>query len=145
MTTSTCKSCSIDDKKKMNTDLYKEKFLKHFKKSKYRKNVSGSNFSSGKHNPSCGDSIEIEGTVTKDESGILKITDLGFQGSGCVISQATASMLMEHCIGKAVDEVLKMTKDDIIALLGIDLGPIRLKCALLSLHVLQSGLKELDV
>jgi len=145
MTTSTYKSCSIDDKEKMNTNLYKEEFLEHFKNSKYRRKVSGSDFSSGRHNPSCGDSVEVEGTVRKDKDGVLRITDLGFEGSGCVISQATASMLMEHCIGKSVDEVLKMTKDDIIAMLGIDLGPIRLKCALLSLHVLQSGLKELDV
>jgi nitrogen fixation NifU-like protein len=128
----------------MNTNLYKEEFLEHFKNSKYRKKVSGPNFSSGKHNPSCGDSIEVEGRVEKDRDGVLRIIDLGFEGSGCVISQATASILMEHCIGKSVDEVLQMTKDDILALLGLDLGPIRLKCALLSLNVLQSGLKEVN-
>jgi nitrogen fixation NifU-like protein len=143
MSINTCKSCNVDDKEKMNTNLYKEEFLKHFKHSKYRKKISGSDFSSGRHNPSCGDSIAIEGRVEKDKDNVLRIIDLGFEGSGCVISQASASMLMEHCIGKSVDEILNMTKDDMLKMLGLELGPVRLKCALLSLSVLQAGLKEL--
>jgi nitrogen fixation NifU-like protein len=67
------------------------------------------------------------------------ITDAGFSGHGCAISQASADLLMESIIGKNIEEVKKMTKQDILDLLGIELGPVRLKCALLSLTVVQAG------
>ena len=74
----------------------------------------------------------------------LERKKLVFSGSGCVISQATASMLTEHCIGKNVEEVLALTKDDILKLIGIELGPVRLKCALLALQALQQGIIEFE-
>lgn len=118
----------------MNDKLYQEELLEHYKHPYNKKTLTNPSFTTGKDNPSCGDRISIDGII-KDN----KITDLGFSGSGCVISQAAASMLMQHCIGKTVDEVLDLTKDNIIAMVGIQLGPNRLKCALLSLHVLQDG------
>ncbi len=143
MTSNSDNECNITANGKGNKNLYKEELMEHFKNPTNKKKIENPDFSSGKHNPSCGDSLEIEGKVEKDKQGVLRIKDLGFQGSGCVISLATASMFTEHCIGKTVDEVLKMTKDDITNLLGIELGPIRIKCALLSLTVLQNALSEL--
>ena len=72
-----------------------------------------------------------------NEQGI--ITEAAFSGHGCAISQASADILLESVVGKTVDEVKKLTKDDLLDLLGIELGPVRLKCALLSLKVLKAG------
>ena len=67
------------------------------------------------------------------------ITDARFDGHGCAISQASADLLIESIIGKSVEDVKAMRKQDILDMLGIDLGPVRLKCALLSLKVLKAG------
>jgi nitrogen fixation NifU-like protein len=68
-----------------------------------------------------------------------RITEVGFSGEGCAISQASASMLTEEILGKSLDEVKEISKEDILEMLGIQLGPVRLKCALLSLKVLKAG------
>ena len=122
----------------MDDKIYQEELLEHFKYPKNRKNILDPDFSSGEYNPSCGDKIAIEGKISSD--GV--IIDLGFSGSGCVISQATASMLTDSCIGKTIDQVLALSREDIIKIVGIQLGPTRMKCALLSLLVLQEGLKD---
>ena len=87
------------------------------------------------NSPWCGDHIQIDLRV--DGSGI--VTEAMFDGHGCAISQASADLLMESIIGKPVEEVKKLNKDSILELLGIELGPVRLKCALLSLKVLKAG------
>jgi len=73
-----------------------------------------------------------------DENKI--ITEAAFSGHGCAISQASADLLIENIIGKSLDNVKQMTKEDVLDLLGIELGPVRLKCALLSLKVLKGGI-----
>jgi len=75
------------------------------------------------------------------------IDRVAFSGKGCAISQAAASMLTEMIEGKTLDEAKKISKDDILEALGIEIGPVRMKCALLSLKVLKAGaygLKEED-
>ncbi|MGD9092057.1 MAG: iron-sulfur cluster assembly scaffold protein, partial [Anaerolineales bacterium] len=72
-----------------------------------------------------------------DESGA--VSEAVFDGHGCAISQASADLLMETIQGKQIEDVKKMKKEDILDLLGIELGPVRLKCALLSLKVLKAG------
>jgi nitrogen fixation NifU-like protein len=72
-----------------------------------------------------------------DENDI--VTEAAFSGQGCAISQASADLLMEMVVGKSLSEVKSLTKDDLLDLLGIELGPVRLKCALLSLKVLKAG------
>ncbi len=62
-----------------------------------------------------------------------------FSGHGCAISQASADLLMEKIQGKTLEEVKQLNKQDILDLLGIELSPVRLKCALLSLKVLKAG------
>ncbi len=80
-----------------------------------------------------------------DEAGIIR--EAAFNGHGCAISQASADLLVESVIGKNIDDVKKLNKQDILDMLGIELGPVRLKCALLSLKVIKAGvygLKEAD-
>ena len=67
------------------------------------------------------------------------VTEALFDGQGCSISQASADMLVESVIGKSIEEVKQVTKDDVLDNLGLELGPVRLKCALLSLKVLKAG------
>ena len=69
----------------------------------------------------------------------LQTADARFDGHGCAISQASADLLVESIIGKPLEEVKKLNKEYILDMLGIDLGPVRLKCALLSLKVLKAG------
>jgi len=121
----------------MDEKYYKAILQDHFKNPRNKKTVTGFNFSHMDDVPSCGDKISITGII---EKGVIK--DLGFEGSGCVISQASASMLTDKCRGMKIDEVLAMTKDDILSMLGLQLGPNRIKCALLALQVLQKALSE---
>jgi nitrogen fixation NifU-like protein len=83
-------------------------------------------------NPLCGDVIEI---YLKVDNG--KIADVSFTGSGCAISQAAASMLTELVKGKALDDIKKLAKDDVLGLLGIDVSYSRMKCALLGLKTVK--------
>ena len=78
----------------------------------------------------------------KVEDGI--VVDAAFDGHGCAISQATASMLMEEIVGKSLDEIKTWDKEYILELLGIEIGPVRLKCALLPLKVLKAGVWGLE-
>ncbi|MBN1202661.1 MAG: iron-sulfur cluster assembly scaffold protein [Anaerolineae bacterium] len=86
-------------------------------------------------NPFCGDHLHL--TAQLDEDGRVKT--VSWQGQGCTISQASASMLGEVMIGKTLDELKNFSKEDLLDLLGIELSPTRLKCALLSLKVLKAG------
>lgn len=68
-----------------------------------------------------------------------KVVEAAFSGQGCAISQASADLLLESIIGQPLAAVKKLDKEDVLDLLGIELGPVRLKCALLSLKVLKAG------
>ena len=116
-------------------DLYREVIIEHYKNPGYRGHLDPHDIHFEDNNPLCGDHIEI--TLRTDEGG--KITDARFDGHGCAISQASADLLVESVIGKPVEEVKQLNKDYVLDMLGIDLGPVRLKCALLSLKVLKAG------
>lgn len=117
-------------------DLYREVILDHYKNPRHHGKLDPHDFSYEDENPLCGDELRID--VRLDETG-QRVADVAFSGRGCAISQASASLLTEHIEGKTLDEVKALTKDDILDLLGIELGPVRLKCALLSLKVLKAG------
>lgn len=117
--------------------MYQDELIEHYKYPKLRKKLTSPDFTAGQYNPSCGDRVTIEGIVT---DGTL--TDVGFGGSGCVISQASTSMLTELCLGKTLTEILALNKDAILAVIGMELGPTRLRCALLCLEVLKQGIVE---
>jgi len=117
-------------------DLYREVIIEHYKNPGYRGSLDPHDISFEDENPLCGDQIKIDLRV--DESG--KITEAAFDGHGCAISQASADLLLESVIGKSTEEIKKFTKTDILEMLGIELGPVRLKCALLPLKILKAGI-----
>src|SRR5687768_17080908 len=116
-------------------DLYRVVIIEHYKNPSYRGRLDPHDFQFADSNPLCGDHIEI--TLRTDDQG--NVADARFNGHGCAISQASADLLMESIIGKPVEEVKQLDKQYILDMLGIDLGPVRLKCALLSLKVLKAG------
>jgi len=116
-------------------DLYREVIIEHYKNPSYRGKLDPNDFTFADNNPLCGDHIQIDLRVGTD--GV--VSDARFDGHGCAISQASADLLVEFIIGKPVEEVKKLNKNSILELLGIELGPVRLKCALLSLKVLKAG------
>ena len=116
-------------------DLYRDNIIDHYKNPQYRGHLDPNNIHFEDDNPLCGDHIEV--TLRVDATG--KVTDGRFDGKGCAISQASADLLVESIIGKPVEDVKKLSKQDVLDLLGIELGPVRLKCALLSLKVLKAG------
>ena len=117
-------------------DLYREVILDHYKNPRHHGKLDPNDFTFEDENPLCGDKLRID--VRLDETG-QRVAEVAFSGRGCAISQASASLLTEAIEGKTLDEVKALTKDDILDLLGIELGPVRLKCALLSLKVLKAG------
>jgi len=117
-------------------DMYREVIIEHYKNPSYRGQLDPHDISFADDNPLCGDHIRIDLRVDKEG----RITDARFDGHGCAISQASADLLIESVIGKSLDDVKTMKKQDILDLVGIDLGPVRLKCALLSLKVLKAGI-----
>ena len=116
-------------------DLYREVIIEHYKNPSYRGKLDPHDLSFEDSNPLCGDHIQIDLRV--DEQGFVR--DARFDGHGCAISQASADLLLESVIGKSLDEIKGLKKENILELLGIELGPVRLKCALLSLKVLKAG------
>ncbi|MFZ5922517.1 MAG: Fe-S cluster assembly sulfur transfer protein SufU [Chloroflexota bacterium] len=116
-------------------DLYREQIIEHYKNPQYRGRLDPHDIYFEDDNPLCGDHIEITLRVNGDG----KVDEAAFDGRGCAISQASADLLVESIIGKPLEDVKKLTKDDVLELLGIELGPVRLKCALLSLKVLKAG------
>ncbi|MDX9992306.1 MAG: SUF system NifU family Fe-S cluster assembly protein [Anaerolineales bacterium] len=116
-------------------DLYREVIIEHYKNPAYRGRLDPHDIFFEDNNPLCGDHIEISLQIGPDET----VSDARFDGHGCAISQAAADLLVESIIGKPLEEVKKLNKQDVLDLLGIDLGPVRLKCALLSLKVLKAG------
>ena len=116
-------------------DLYREVIIEQYKNPSYRGHLDPHDIQFADNNPLCGDHIEI--TIQTAPDGTVK--DARFDGHGCAISQASADLLVESIIGKPIEEVKQLDKQYILDMLGIELGPVRLKCALLSLKVLKAG------
>lgn len=116
-------------------DLYREQIIERYKNPAHRGHLDPHDIYFEDDNPLCGDHIEITIRVNGDNI----VSEAAFDGKGCAISQASADLLVESIQGKSLDEVKAMNKDDVLDMLGIDLGPVRLKCALLSLKVLKAG------
>lgn len=116
-------------------DLYREIIIERYKEPLYRGVLEPHDISFEDENPLCGDHIRIDLRV--DENS--RVVEATFSGHGCAISQASADLLLESIIGKTLDEVKGLNKQDVLDLLGIELGPVRLKCALLPLKVVKAG------
>ena len=115
-------------------DLYRDNIIDHYQNPRNYGTLEHPDISYEDSNPVCGDEIRMD---LKIQDG--RVIDARFQGHGCSISQASASMLTEEIIGKSLEDVKQIDKQYLLDMLGIPLGPVRLKCALLSLKVLKAG------
>lgn len=116
-------------------DLYREIILDHYQNPRNTGTLNPADIDYEEDNPVCGDHIHLTVQLDADK----RVTAVGWEGEGCAISQASASMLYENIVGKTLDDLRATGKEDILEMLGIELGPVRLKCALLSLKVLKAG------
>jgi nitrogen fixation NifU-like protein len=114
---------------------YREYILDHYRNPRNYGKLENPSTHAEDSNPLCGDQLAIDLLVEGD-----RVTAVRFQGRGCAISQAAASMLSEMIEGQPVAEVVKLGKDDILDALGIPISPARMKCAFLSLRVLHRSL-----
>lgn len=118
----------------MDEELYKENILDHYKNPRNYGEIENPDISYFDTNPLCGDELQLQ---IKVKDG--KADDVKFKGKGCSISLASASMLTEMILGQDMEEVKKIGKKEILDAVGLQLGPSRIKCALLSLKVLKAG------
>jgi nitrogen fixation NifU-like protein len=119
-------------------DFYRENILDHYKNPRNSGHLEHPTATAEGVNPLCGDELGVELVV---DEGV--VTDIRYNGRGCAISQAAASMLSDVVKGKRVEDLAGIGKEDVLEELGIPLTPIRLKCAMLSVGVLKVALSEL--
>jgi nitrogen fixation NifU-like protein len=118
-------------------DLYRDYILEHYRRPHNFGVLESPSASFEGSNPLCGDRITMQLTVADDV-----VTAVGFTGRGCAISQASASLLTDEIKGKPLASVVDFGADDLLELLGIEISPARLKCAMLSFESLQHLLDE---
>ena len=115
--------------------VYQARLLEHYNHPRHKGTIEKPDFSSGIHNPSCGDSVLVQGRIQEEI-----VQDAVFQAQGCVISCAAASLLLEKAVGQPIAVVQAYTAQTMLDLIQIPLGPTRLRCALLVLEALQKGI-----
>ena len=120
-------------------EIYKENILDHFKNPRNFGEIKICEICHSELNPTCGDMVKI---FVKLKNGNIK--EAKFKGNGCAISMASASMLTEKIKGRNLKEVKKMSEREIHEMLGIHLGPVRLKCGMLSLKTLLKGIEIME-
>lgn len=117
-------------------DLYLDNIIDHGRNPRnFGEPLNPADIDYADENPFCGDHLHL--TAQLDDEG--RVRAIAWEGHGCTISQASASMLGEMMIGKTLDELQHFDRQELLDLLGIELSPTRLKCALLSLKVLKAG------
>ncbi len=119
----------------MGSDLYREQILDHYKRPRNYGSLDDPTFTHTGENPVCGDEITIDVQLDADD----RIEAIAFRGDGCAISQAAASLLTGELEGMSVDELYALDRDDMIDLLGVEISPMRIKCAVLAEKVAQDG------
>lgn len=120
----------------MTDTMMMEHILDHYKNPHNKGKILHPDIVNKEKNPSCGDEIEITALLNKNK----QIVDIQFDGHGCAISQASVSLLTDDLKGKYIEDILKLQKEHVLELLGLDIAPMRIKCAMLGLRVLQRGI-----
>ncbi|HEV2457746.1 MAG TPA: SUF system NifU family Fe-S cluster assembly protein, partial [Ktedonobacterales bacterium] len=116
-------------------DLYRQYILDHFRDPRNHGSLDHPDIHAADTNPLCGDRIAIDLAVQDGQ-----VAEVRFNGRGCAISQASASMLTEKIEGASLDELRAITPQDVLEMLGVEIGPARQRCALLALKVLHEGI-----
>ena len=119
-------------------DFYREHILDHYRHPRNQGTLEDADISCEQDNPVCGDVVRLDVRLSEG-----RVSEVRFSGRGCVISMASASMLTEEILDKTVEELRALQDEDVFEMLGITLGPVRAKCGLLPLRVLQGGLARL--
>jgi nitrogen fixation NifU-like protein len=118
-------------------NLYRDFILEHYRNPHNKGHLDPHDLHFADSNPTCGDEMSMTLRLASDQR---TIEDVAFEGRGCAISQASASILTDELRGKTVDELVAMDPQDLLDELGVPIGPARLKCALLSYKTLQGAL-----
>ena len=119
----------------MDDQLYREYILEHYKHPHNHGSLEHADMVAHDLNPLCGDELTFQ--VALDDDG--RVSAVAFDGHGCAISQASASMLSDEIKGKTADELLALDRQTVLDLLGIDISATRMKCAMLSLKVVKAA------
>jgi nitrogen fixation NifU-like protein len=117
----------------MSEGIYQGKVLDHARNPRNRGVLEPADYSHEDTGLVCGDEVRIDVRVMGD-----RVAEVAFSGRGCAVSQASASILTELLANMTLDDVLAMTEDDLLAAVGVPLGPARRECALLALWVLRA-------
>ena len=118
------------------SDMYRQRILDHYKNPRNYGEIENATFSHVGENPSCGDTIRIDVVLADDGETIDRVA---FSGEGCAISQAAASLLTQELPGTTLPGLEAMDRDDVVDLLGVDISPMRIKCAVLAEKVAQDA------
>ena len=120
--------------------MYRENILDHYKHPHNHGEIKGAEIKFTENNPLCGDVITVNLRLNDH-----KVEDIKFRGSGCAISQSAMSMLSDEIKGKSLEEIKNIKRDDIVNMLGIEIGIVRTKCAMLGLVAVKEGIKEFEI
>ncbi len=121
----------------MASDLYREQILDHYGHPRNEGTLDAPDISHERDNPVCGDVIRLDIQLKHG-----RVSEARFTGQGCVISMAAASMFTEEIQGKSIEELRALEEEDVLEMLGVDLGVSRRNCGLLPLLVLQEALSD---
>jgi nitrogen fixation protein NifU and related proteins len=120
--------------------LYREAILEHYRQPHHHGHLAEPTVSLEVDNPLCGDRLTIDLLL---QDGV--VADMAFTGRGCAISQASASILSDDLVGMPITDAAALTRRDMMDMLGVEIGPARLKCALLALRGIKLALAQAGI